>query len=147
MKNMTWFVSLNKARNIPIGNDGIPFLSYLCKLLWFGNLGLQASAIFSLMVSGSWQVLDRWPSYTPRSSTSSPLSSLWSRRRNNQSFAHLISCIFAHVFWFNLLQKVGLQTLSLQRDIASFDDWWASVEVRVDGKVRKGIISIVVLGS
>jgi hypothetical protein len=37
--------------------------------------------------------------------------------------------------------------LSPQQDIASFDDWWASAEIRVDDQVRKGFNSTVVLGA
>jgi hypothetical protein len=34
----------------------------------------------------------------------------------------LVSCVFSHQVWFNILQRVGLQGLSSQPEDISFDD-------------------------
>ena len=34
-----------------------------------------------------------------------------------------VTCVFACQFWFRLLQKVALHSLSLQPGELSFDDW------------------------
>ena len=68
--------------------------------------------------------------------------------QGEETINHLLtSCVFAREFWFNLLQKVGQQDLSPQQEDVSFDDWWARAEKRVDGQIRKGLNSFILLGA
>ena len=55
--------------------------------------------------------------------------------------------MFARVFWFLLLRGVGLHSLSPQPTVASFDDWWSNANSRVEGEVRKGLNSLIILGA
>jgi hypothetical protein len=42
-----------------------------------------------------------------------------------ETINHLfLSCIFARVFWFRLLQKVRLHNLSPKLGEENFDEWW-----------------------
>jgi len=46
----------------------------------------------------------------------------------------LVGCVFAQVFWFLLLRRVGLQSLSPQPTVPSFDAWWSDASSKVDGE-------------
>ena len=59
----------------------------------------------------------------------------------------LVGCVFAQDFWFLLLRGVGLQILSPQPTAPSFDDWWSDANSRVEGKVRQGLNSLIILGA
>ncbi|CAO2201417.1 unnamed protein product, partial [Urochloa humidicola] len=59
----------------------------------------------------------------------------------------LVGCVLARQFWFNLLRQVGLAALAPQPYDASFDDWWTRVDQLVTGNVRKGLNSLIILGS
>jgi hypothetical protein len=43
-----------------------------------------------------------------------------------------------------LLQK---QTLSPQQDESSFDEWWVKAESRMDGSYKKGLDSLIIVGT
>jgi hypothetical protein len=45
----------------------------------------------------------------------------------------LVSYVFTWQVWFNLLQRVGLQILTPQVEVESFDDWWEAASKRVEG--------------
>jgi hypothetical protein len=47
--------------------------------------------------------------------------------------------------WFIILQSFGQQPLSPQPDDTSFNDWWESSVPRVDGQIKKGLNSIIIL--
>jgi len=57
----------------------------------------------------------------------------------------LVSCVFTREVWFIILQSFGLQPLSPQPDDTSFNDWWESSVSRVDGQIKKGLNSIIIL--
>jgi hypothetical protein len=57
----------------------------------------------------------------------------------------LLSCVFSRQAWFFILQKMGLQALTPQPGELSFDDWWDQSSKRVEGQVRQGLNSIIVL--
>jgi len=57
----------------------------------------------------------------------------------------LLHCVFARQVWFCVLQGLGLQVLAPQPDENSLDDWWENVINRVDGPVKKGLNSIIIL--
>jgi len=57
----------------------------------------------------------------------------------------LVSCVFTQEVWFIILQSFGLQPLSPQPDDTSFNDWWESSVSRVDGQIKKGLNSIIIL--
>ena len=59
----------------------------------------------------------------------------------------LVSCVFTQEVWFIILQSFGLQPLSPQPDDTSFNDWWESSVSRVDGQIKKGLNSIIILGA
>jgi len=47
--------------------------------------------------------------------------------------------------WFSVLQGIGLQALALQPDNNSLDDWWDKVNSRVDGLIKEGLNSTIIL--
>ena len=59
----------------------------------------------------------------------------------------LVSCVFSRQVWFAVLHDLGLQALAPQAGERSFEDWWASTSSRVSGQVKKGVNSIIILGS
>ena len=59
----------------------------------------------------------------------------------------LVSCVFTRQFWFSILHQFGLQTIAPQLDDRCFIDWWAGGSIRFSGQVKKGVHSIIILGS
>ena len=59
----------------------------------------------------------------------------------------LVGCVFTRQFWFSLLRRFGLSTLTPQPQDISFDDWWEKAEVSVAGELRKGLNSLIILGA
>lgn len=59
----------------------------------------------------------------------------------------LVNCVFSRIFWYNLLRKFGLHSLAPQPDAVSFMDWWEMVSETVNGLVREGLDSLIILGS
>jgi hypothetical protein len=59
----------------------------------------------------------------------------------------LVNCVFSRIFWYNLLRKFGLHSLAPQPDAVSFMDWWEMVSETVNGLVREGFDSPIILGS
>jgi hypothetical protein len=58
----------------------------------------------------------------------------------------LVSCIFAKQFWFEVLQQANLQGLAPQSDM-SFLDWWTQASDRSMGMQKRGINSLIILGT
>lgn len=58
----------------------------------------------------------------------------------------LVACVFSRQVWFMVLQTYSLQTLAPLNDL-SFFDWWMAASNRVDGLVKKGFDSILILGA
>jgi len=56
-----------------------------------------------------------------------------------------LHCVFARQVWFSVLQGLCLQALAPQSAENSLDDWWENVNSRVDGPVRKGLNSSIIL--
>jgi hypothetical protein len=59
----------------------------------------------------------------------------------------LVSCVFSRQFWFLLLQKLGLPTLSPGNDESNFDEWWSKAAGMVHGDFKAGSNSLMVLGA
>ena len=59
----------------------------------------------------------------------------------------LVSCVFARLFWYNLLRKFGLDILAPQPGLTSFLDWWEMISETVQGMVKKGLNSLISLGA
>ena len=59
----------------------------------------------------------------------------------------LVGCVFARQFWFDLLRQVGLAVLAPQPCDTSFDEWWSKDDQSVTGDMRKGLNSLIILGS
>jgi hypothetical protein len=59
----------------------------------------------------------------------------------------LVSCVFARIFWYNLLRKFGLDILAPQLGLTSFLEWWEMVSETVQGMVKKGLNSLISLGA
>jgi len=59
----------------------------------------------------------------------------------------LVSCVFTRQFWFCILQQFGLQAVAPQLDEHCFIDWCARASIRFSGLVKKGVDSIIILGS
>ena len=59
----------------------------------------------------------------------------------------LVSCVFTRQFWFSILQHFGLQAIAPQLDDHCFIEWWARASSRFSGQVKKGVNSIIILGS
>jgi hypothetical protein len=55
--------------------------------------------------------------------------------------------VFSRVFWYNLLRKFGLHSLSPQQADASFFDWWERASAQVFGLGKKGLDSLITLGA
>jgi hypothetical protein len=65
-----------------------------------------------------------------------------------ESINHLlVSCVFARIFWYNLLRKFGLDNLAPQPGLTSFLDWWETSSETVQGMVKKGLSSLISLGA
>jgi len=58
----------------------------------------------------------------------------------------LVACVFSRQVWFTALQTYNPQTLAPLNDLFFFD-WWMATSTRVDGLVKKGFDSILVLGA
>jgi len=58
----------------------------------------------------------------------------------------LVACVFSRQVWFTALQTYNPQTLAPLNDLFFFD-WWMAASTRVDGLVKKGFDSILVLGA
>jgi hypothetical protein len=64
-----------------------------------------------------------------------------------ESINHLlVSCVFARIFWYNLLRKFGLDNFAPQPGLTSFLDWWETSSETVQGMVKKGLSSLISLG-
>lgn len=59
----------------------------------------------------------------------------------------LLHCVCARQVWFCVLQELHLQALDPNLDASSFDDWWEFVNSRVDGLIKKGLNSIIILAA
>jgi hypothetical protein len=59
----------------------------------------------------------------------------------------LVDCAFAKQFWFELLKLSGLQNLSPQQGVLSFQTWWRRSSLAVAGQAKKFFNSIVILGA
>jgi hypothetical protein len=60
--------------------------------------------------------------------------------QEEESIDHLlISCVFARKFWFSLFRRVHLQELDPHLDVASFIDWWQTVNELALRSRRKGL--------
>jgi hypothetical protein len=53
----------------------------------------------------------------------------------------LVDYVFARDFWFGLLQKVGMQSISPQTGETSFEAWWDRASKAAGGLARKGLNS------
>jgi hypothetical protein len=63
-----------------------------------------------------------------------------------ETIVHLLgSCVFTRQVWFNKFSKIGLQALAPQVGNISFDDWWETINSRVEGQIRKGLNSVIIL--
>lgn len=45
------------------------------------------------------------------------------------------------------MRGVGLHSLSPQPTVPSFNDWWSDANSRVEGEVRQGLNSLIILGA
>ena len=59
----------------------------------------------------------------------------------------LVGCVFSRQFWVLLLQRIGLAQLSPQPGVISFDEWWRGAVMLVNGEVKKGLNSLIILGA
>jgi hypothetical protein len=59
----------------------------------------------------------------------------------------MVSCVFARVFWYNLLRKFGLHILAPQPGIVSFLEWWERGSAGISGMVQNGLDSLIILGA
>jgi hypothetical protein len=68
--------------------------------------------------------------------------------QDKESINHLlVGCVFARQFWFVVLQRVGLATLASQPEDVCFDDWWSRASCLVEGTIKKGFNSLIILGA
>lgn len=68
--------------------------------------------------------------------------------QEEENINHLLStCVFAREFWFFLLRRIGLHSLTPLSDEISFDDWWDKSSRRVPDHLKKGFNSIITLGA
>ena len=54
---------------------------------------------------------------------------------------------FSRVFWYNLLRKFGLHSLSPQQAETSFFGWWERSSAQVLSLEKKGLDSLIALGA
>jgi hypothetical protein len=65
-----------------------------------------------------------------------------------ESIDHLlVSCVFSRVFWYNLLRKFGLHSVSPQQVETSFFGWWERSSAQVLSMRKKGLDSLIALGA
>jgi hypothetical protein len=57
----------------------------------------------------------------------------------------LVNCVFAHQFWFNLLQPIGMTKMAPEPSEASFDDWWRRVISSAISTLKGGLNSLLIL--
>jgi len=59
----------------------------------------------------------------------------------------LVTCVFAREFWFFLLKQDNLHALTPQPTDFCFLNWWEKVNNTVQGAVRQGVNSLIILGA
>jgi hypothetical protein len=59
----------------------------------------------------------------------------------------LVSCVFSRVFWYRLLRKFGLHSLSPQQVETSFFGWWEKSSAQVLSMRKKGLDFLIALGA
>jgi hypothetical protein len=59
----------------------------------------------------------------------------------------LVSCVFARSLWYMMLRKFGMHSLAPQPGATSFLEWWEKASELVNGPVRKGLDSLIILGA
>lgn len=58
----------------------------------------------------------------------------------------LLHCVFSREVWFRVLQGLGgLQAVAPQLTETSLEDWWNTACSRVEGPVKKGLNSVIIL--
>jgi hypothetical protein len=68
--------------------------------------------------------------------------------QDEENIQHLlVGCIFVRQFWFCILSSVGLISLAPKTTDLSFEAWWDSAESAVSAEVRKGLNSLITLGT
>jgi hypothetical protein len=64
-----------------------------------------------------------------------------------ETISLLASCVFALLFWYKLLRKYGIHSLAPQPGTIHFLDWWEDASDAVNGFIRKGVDSLIILGA
>jgi len=68
--------------------------------------------------------------------------------QEDENIQHLlIGCVFAKQFWLVILHNFGLAALAPQPSDSSFDVWWDKTILMVNGDVKRGLNSLIILGA
>lgn len=59
----------------------------------------------------------------------------------------LTTCVFAREFWFTILNAIGLAACTPDQSANSFADWWRKACKRLPKTMKKGLNSLIILGS
>jgi hypothetical protein len=59
----------------------------------------------------------------------------------------LVGCVFSRQFWFYVVQRVGLGSLSPHPVDLKFFGWWNKASNLVDDMLRRGLNSLIILGA
>jgi hypothetical protein len=68
--------------------------------------------------------------------------------QEQETILHLLcSCSFARQFWHIIFSALRIGHLTPTKEAGSFVDWWDKVQRRVYKQIRKGIHSLIILGT
>jgi hypothetical protein len=59
----------------------------------------------------------------------------------------LTTCVFTREFWFTILNVIGLDAHTPDQSVNSFADWWRKACKRLPKTMKKGLNSLIILGS
>jgi hypothetical protein len=59
----------------------------------------------------------------------------------------LTTCVFAREFWFTILNAIGLAARTPDQSANTFADWWRKACKRLPKTMKKGLNSLIILGS
>ncbi|GJM95659.1 hypothetical protein PR202_ga12428 [Eleusine coracana subsp. coracana] len=66
--------------------------------------------------------------------------------QEDETIDHLLTgCVFAHQFWFTVLQRFGLAALAPQPVDNLFETWWSRIAAMVSGTTQQGLNSVIIL--
>jgi hypothetical protein len=113
------------------------------KRIWKSRMPLKCHFFLWLVAHNKCWTADRLEKRGMNHTVRCPLCD-----QESESIGHLlVSCVFSRVFWYNLLRKFGLHSLSPQQVETSFFGWWEKSSAHVLSMRKKGLDSLIALGA